>query len=70
MGIQMNYGDVVFFMLLSLMTTTAIGLASRAGSHAERGLKNWATIMMVAAGLVQIGAIVLALHLGYRAWSI
>ena len=63
----MQYSDVLFFVLLSTLTIMSPELARRAGIFFQQGRKERATMLIVAAGVGQAAAVLLALHLGFRA---
>ncbi|WP_156874852.1 hypothetical protein [Sulfitobacter alexandrii] len=66
----MNYIDFAMLNALSLLTISAMDLSRRSGTNAEQGNKNRATLLLFAAGFLQVATVFLAIHVGFRLFSI
>lgn len=63
----MQYLDLLLFSFLATLTVMPIELSRRAGTFLQQGRQERATAFIAIAGVGQVMAVFLALHLGFRA---
>ncbi len=66
----MNYSDLPVLIALSFLVPAVIDLSKKAGISIEQGRKKRATVLIFAAGVLQLATVFLSIKVGFRLFSV